>query len=499
MPGFLMSNEAYACQYLDHFVARHPRAGYVVMSRQNLAQGGAHPWAAHGCLEGAAGFATDLRELMGPAYRDADGSGASLSASNLSSQRLQYETGCAALQSNAVTLAPGAATTWTFFGVYPARSSRGVVRRRSRPRRRRSNGSPPGWRGARRRPRRAGAHHRPCSAGRRRRAAWTSRRSARATPAARTSNGATARRCRSSPRRARHSRHVVLRDKERRVARRHGAMLRSGDEMLPTEDTLCATAWMHGVFGAQLTIGNTTFHKLFSVSRDPYNIMRGNGLRILVDLGGGWRLLAVPSAFEMGLCDCRWLYRFGERTIIVSARVSSREPALQWRVAVEGGKCRFLVFGHLVLGEHEYASRGRVEIDADDKQFVFRPDPDSLWGQRYPRASYRLVTSTPKEVEAIGGDELLYLDGKRRSGGYAVIRTRPTRDFAFAVVGSLTDRERRRRRWRPNTPTGSTNSVLSAQSTRAWRRITRGVRLTNAERPRPRPSTRSCRGWSTTR
>ena len=64
----------------------------------------------------------------------------------------------------------------------------------------------------------------------------------------------------------------------------------------------------------------------------------------------------------------------------------------------------------------------------DKKQFVFRPDPEGLWGQRYPLASYRLVTSTPKEVEAIGGDELLYLDGERRGGGYAVIRTRPTRD-----------------------------------------------------------------------
>ena len=65
-PGFLMSNEAYACQYLDHFVARHPRANSVVMSRQNLAQGGAHPWTAHGCLEGAAGFATDLQRADGP-------------------------------------------------------------------------------------------------------------------------------------------------------------------------------------------------------------------------------------------------------------------------------------------------------------------------------------------------------------------------------------------------------------------------------------------------
>ncbi len=54
-------------------------------------------------------------------------------------------------------------------------------------------------------------------------------------------------------------------------------------------------------------------------------------------------------------------------------------------------------------------------------------------------AVYRLVTSTPGRVEAIGGDELLYADGKRRSGGYAAIRTRPTNEFVFAVVGSMTD------------------------------------------------------------
>ena len=80
-------------------------------------------------------------------------------------------------------------------------------------------------------------------------------------------------------------------------------------------------------------------------------------------------------------------------------------------------QCRFLVFGHLALGEQEYASRGRVEIDARKQQFVFRPDPEDQWGQRYPHASYRLVTSTPRQVEAIGGDELLYLDGERRGGG----------------------------------------------------------------------------------
>ena len=124
--GFLMNNEAYASQYLDHHVARHPRLNHVLMSRQNLSQGGAYPWAAHGCLEGAAGFATDFRQVMGPAYRDAD-QFMSPFGTSLPSTRLQFETACAALQSNAATLAPGGATRWTFFGFYepdhPAASS----------------------------------------------------------------------------------------------------------------------------------------------------------------------------------------------------------------------------------------------------------------------------------------------------------------------------------------------------------------------------------------
>ena len=69
--GFVMSNEAYVSQYIDHHVARHARCGPVVMSRQNLVQGAAHPWVAHGCLDGAAAFATDAMQLLGPSYRDA--------------------------------------------------------------------------------------------------------------------------------------------------------------------------------------------------------------------------------------------------------------------------------------------------------------------------------------------------------------------------------------------------------------------------------------------
>jgi 1,2-beta-oligoglucan phosphorylase len=475
--GFLMNNESYASQYTDHHIARHPHLNHVLMSRQNLSQGGAYPWAAHGCLEGVDGFATDFRQLMGPAYRDADQLGIPFGTS-LPSERLQYETACAALQSNALTLEPGATASWTFFGLYepdhPAASSDADLSQIETIEAASKDWTP-----------RDVALSAPLR---------TLLHDARSAVAEALDDKAirTRYRRRTHVERAEdqllslfvpgrtHSRHVVLRDKEHIVARRHGSLVRSGQALLPDETILCVTAWMHGVFGAQLTIGNTSFHKLFSVSRDPYNITRASGLRMLMEVKDGWRLLTVPSAFEMGLSDCRWVYQFGQRTVTVSATVCGDEPAMQWRVTVDGPRCRFLVFGHLVLGEQEYGPAGRIEIDSKRKRFTFRPDLNDRWGQQYPEAVYRLVTSTPGRVEAIGGDELLYADGKRRSGGYAAIRTRPTNEFAFAVVGSMTDpREADALASKYSKPVDEAAMLKPAD--RFWRNLTRGVRVKSAK------------------
>ncbi len=97
------------------------------------------------------------------------------------------------------------------------------------------------------------------------------------------------------------------------------------------------------------------------------------------------------------------------------------------------------MFGHLILGEHDFAHSGRVEVDSGAKRIAFRPDPDWLWGQRYPDAVYYLVTSTPSAIDTIGGDELLYADGIGRGTPYVAFRTLPANEVRFAVVGSMTD------------------------------------------------------------
>ena len=290
--AFVTNNEAYASQYIDHHIARHARYGTTVMSRQNLAQDGKHPWVMHGCLDGASAFATDAMHLFGPRYRDTDGIGLAF-GTRLADRRLQHEAACAAIQSLPITLEPRASASWRFFALYepnhPAASADGDLTRLDS-------------------------------------VAWpdrddielTTREVPRSVAQDAPSNEVVplngdelaqrypdrfleefndARLLSFFTPDASHNRHVVLRDKERIVTRRHGALLRSGKAMLPDESTLCATCWMHGVFAAQLTIGNTSFHKLFSVSRDPYNIMRASGLRAL-------RRRNLGSRSKARLADC---------------------------------------------------------------------------------------------------------------------------------------------------------------------------------------------------
>jgi 1,2-beta-oligoglucan phosphorylase len=108
--------------------------------------------------------------------------------------------------------------------------------------------------------------------------------------------------------------------------------------------------------------------------------------------------------------------RFQCCTITLRAIASGVDPAMQWRVAVDGEPCPFLIFGHLVGGEREFECDSHIKVDTQSKRFSLQPGPDSLWGQRYPGAVYHLVTSTPEALDAIGADELLYADEQTRNG-----------------------------------------------------------------------------------
>lgn len=434
-PGFLMGSEAYASQYIDHSIANHPAFGPVVMNRQNLKQpGDRNPWLAHGCVTGAAAYTTDAIQLVFP-RQPCQTAMVPDFGKDLPGFRRQHELACPSIQSKPFSIEPAASAGATFFGMFvpdhPEPSSDKDLAKLD------------------------GIEHFiggfvesnvPVAGVSRSVLQDISEATSLELddetvealyPKRRLEERIDGKLISFFVQDGLHNRHIVLQGKELVSIRRHGAILRSGQNMLPDENTLAATCWMQGVFAAQLTIGNTSFHKLFSVSRDPYNLTIANGLRVLVDEGNGWRLLGVPSVFEMGLSDCRWRYQLKERTVTITAAVSGNEPAMQWEIVVEGAPCRFLVFGHVTLGEREFESEGRININLERRRITFTPDATSLWGQKYPKAAYHLVTSTPEAVEAIGGDELLYTDRIARGGPFMVLDVRETHRFCLAVTGSM--------------------------------------------------------------
>ncbi len=434
--GFLMNSEAYVSQYLDHHVAAHPQFGSMIMSRQNLSQAGKFPWVAHGCLQGARSFATDALQVFGPNFR-VSGALAQAFGTDLPNIRQQHEVACVALQSPAATLSGTSEARFTFFGLFephhPEASGGADISRLNNVAALHGDIAQAAVPELSAPPRSLLQDAAPLPV-----ASLDIAAIGKLYPARTAEEWQDGALLSFFVPEGEQNRHIVLAAKERQVPRRHGALLRSGHSMKLDDATLCSTAWMHGVFSAQLTIGNTSFHKLFSVSRDPYNLTQGSGLRILVDIGEGWHLLTVPSAFDIGLSDARWIYRLRDRTIIVHAIAAGDAPAMQWRVTVEGAACRFLVFGHVAMGERDYEQTGTIDVDVNVKRISLRPGADWLWGQTYPEAAYHLVTSTPEAVEAIGGDELIYRDGQARGGAYIALRSTPTTDLVFAVTGSMT-------------------------------------------------------------
>jgi 1,2-beta-oligoglucan phosphorylase len=471
--GFLMGSEAYASQYIDHHIADHPVFGTVIMNRQNLKQSGArNPWLVQGCLQGAAGYATDAIQLV--AFGMADGRLVPEFGSNLESVRRQHEVACPSIQSKPLSLRAGFPQETTFFALslldHPDASGDGDLSRldsmlsHADELSRVEIVAKPGLRSL--------LQDAPLAAA----SSLDDATIDRLYPRRQLEERIDGRLLSFFVSEGFQNRHVVLREKELAVARRHGAIVRSGPNMMPDERTLAATCWMQGIFAAQLTIGNTSFHKLFSVSRDPYNLTRASGLRILVESGQGWELLAVPSVFEMGLSDCRWIYQLADRTITVSSTASGEDPAMQWRVAIEGTPCRLLIFGHIVLGEREFESGGSVEFDTSRKRISFKPDPGWIWGERFPEAAYHLVTSTADAVETMGGDELLYADGRSRGGPVVVLKSRSTDMLCFAVVGSMTDAaagEALADRYEA----GVHERDMLASASRFWRHVTRNLEL----------------------
>ncbi|HEY8241193.1 MAG TPA: hypothetical protein VIH35_07095, partial [Kiritimatiellia bacterium] len=312
--GTVRSNEAYTCHYVDHRIETDPAIGPVVLTRQNNQQspGSAFPWLLHGCLTGAEAFATDGFQFFGTEVK-IDGEPAACRLPRLPSKKLQYEFGFIALQSRPLDLSPGAAAQAEFFAWYEPEhaeaSSPADLKHIAEARELRKslpNASP--------------AAKTPCAAG------------LYQAPLLDTVDFTDAEIAEHFGKDLRFvekdggktlsffsgaDSHVALKAKERATERPHGHILRTGQGLLPEDAVMSGTCYAFGAFFSQITCGNTSFNKLFSVCRSHLNLIRTSGLRIWMSEGTTWKLLGVPSAFEMRPGLCRWLYKTADSLLEV--------------------------------------------------------------------------------------------------------------------------------------------------------------------------------------
>lgn len=435
--GAVRLNEFYVSQYLDHSPLLHSEHGLLVASRQNQAIDGRNPWSLIGSLRSGASFATDALQFHGLATRGG-GSPAGL-AGELPGRRLQHEHSLVVIRDAPIPLAPGGRIDAGFFGGY--------------------------W-----------AHHPEATADADAQRAGEVLGLPEAMPAALDSHGPIAEASPASvfsaapllstieldeaelkasfPTPWRHQesgdsgqllsffhgagRHVVMAAKELITLRPHGHLLRTGQHLTPDESALTSTAWMSGVFHSMLTQGHVSINRLLSTVHSYLGLFRSHGLRVFVEIGGRWHLLGIPSAFEISSEACLWIYRHeqGEIRVRSEARSGPHELGLSIQV-VSGPALRCLVSHHIALDGDDGSTLGKAQWRQQGQDIVVTAAKDSDVGRRFPNGSFRITALAETRFETIGGDELLFLDGRSRQEPFICIVTAPATQLGFRIRGEL--------------------------------------------------------------
>ncbi len=433
--GVVRLNEFYVSQYVDHTPLKHPKHGHVIASRQNLAAGGRHPWSAIGSLRRAQSFATDAMQVHGLATRAGEAPVGVVQG--LPGQRLQHEHSMVAIQDEPLEIQPGERASVGFFGCFspdhPDATSLddldAVDRVLGLPEAVLTDIAGDG-----------GNDSNPATLFSE--AALLGALDLQADDLNRLFNA-----------QRRHEeldehgtvlsffteadRHVVLRAKERLVQRPHGHLLRSGSHATPDELALTSTVWMNGVFHSMLTQGHVSFNRLLSTVHGYLSLFRSHGLRIFVEVNGEWRLLDMPSAFEMQPQACRWLYKHADGLIEVRSEAHA-EHELTLRVEVlAGAPTRWFISSHVALNGDDGSVAGEARWRRDGETIVIEPAEGSDLASRFPQGNFTITPREGTKLERVGGDELLFKDGRSRQQPYVCSVISACKGFGLTIRGNL--------------------------------------------------------------
>jgi cellobiose phosphorylase len=423
--GTVRLNEYYVSQYVDHTPLQHQSRGCAIASRQNLPAEGRNPWCVIGSLRSATSFATDAMQL-----RDL--------TKKLPGRRLQHEHSLVAIQDATLHIDAGQSISAGFFGLYrpdhPGATSPTDLESVDQ-----ATALPEAVQGT--------IGFVPADV-------TTSATLFATAPTLQATDLDDAGLRELFAGEWRHEErdeqgtllsffhgedcHVVLRAKELRVQRPHGHVLRTGLHITPDEAALTSTVWMKGVFHSMLTQGHVSFNRFLSTTHSYLGLFRSHGQRLFVEIDGAWQLLDMPSAFEMTRSAARWIYVHGEETIQVRAAASTDAHEMTLAVEISPAKPRrLLISHHVAMNGDDGSTDGATSWRIEGESVIVTPSPGTELAGRFPNGSFALTPVGSTEFQRVGGDELLFADGKSREQPYICIVTAPARTVVLGIRGQL--------------------------------------------------------------
>ncbi|SDG50578.1 Cellobiose phosphorylase [Fontibacillus panacisegetis] len=381
------SNEAYLSQYIDHTVFNDSNKGFVVCSRQNQPQGGCFPYLQQGSLSKTVGYSTDGFQFFGLSYKENNRPQA-LYQEKLANEIYQYEFAYTALQTEKIQLE--GKERFVFYGLFKGDHPlaikeleyEDVIKQAWNEAEMLGSAdlSEASWNKAISIPSKFGEPLQSLSVTQQELDLWF-------------------------PERFQEEweddqllafftdsyEHVVLKEKELRVERPHGHILMSGDNVRLGAEVITTTSYMYGIFNSQLVVGNTNLNKGMSNARNALNVPKTSGQRIYVEIDGQYRLLTMPSLFEIGFNYVRWYYKLNSDTLVITNYSTVDTPEIHLHVrSIEGISYRFLITNQITMNVSEYELPYHMEKNEETGVITFRADASCISSLVYPQLAYRM-------------------------------------------------------------------------------------------------------------
>ncbi|MBD8496997.1 GH36-type glycosyl hydrolase domain-containing protein [Paenibacillus arenosi] len=432
-PRAVRSNEAYLSHYIDHAVFEDDNRGYVICSRQNLPQGGQFPYIQQGALTKASGYSTDGFQFFGLSYKETN-EPERLKQATLANEIYQYEFAYTAIQSERVPLRGEA--RFVFYGLFKDNHPEAISS---------------------------------LEFDNEVQMAWEAIENGKAKAQALGEGGTWLEPIQLSthfgahletlpitnkeleqlfPQRYQEERedgqllsffteryeHVVLKEKELRVERPHGHILMSGDNARMKDNVMTTTSYMYGIFNSQLVVGNTSFNKMMTNARNALNIPKTSGQRIYVELDGMYRLLAMPSLFEMGFNYARWYYKTEHDWLIITNVTTVDTPEVRLNVrSMNGCSYRFVVTSQISMNVDEYELP--YHASQEGNMLVFQADAASLSAEVHPNLAYRMQIDGAHM--SILDERMLAPKIQQGNASLSVIELSASSDWTLGVQGLI--------------------------------------------------------------